>query len=114
MLTIKRKNLNFFNGTKQVTMTQDIEKIRIRIRNSYEEELNKQRKTVFFTEKTVKVYKPWKYISKTEKIKAILLYAAMNDLHFLNKNNISDYVYTNIEYITDPGYIKGIVITKKL
>lgn len=95
-------------------MTQDIEKARIRIKNSYEEELSKQRKTVFFTEKTVIVYKPWKYLSKPEKMKKILFYANTNDLDFINKKNISDYVYTNIEYITDPGYIKNVVVTKKV
>lgn len=98
----------------RLNMTQDIEKARIRIRNSYQEELSKQRKTVFFTEKTVIVYKPWKYLSKSEKMKKILFYANTNDLYFINKKNISDYVYTNIEYITDPGYIKHVIVTKKV
>lgn len=70
---------------------------RERIKQIYEDEKNKKRKTIFIDKKEHEIHFPWKKLTKEYKLKLIKEYITKNNI-VIDINEIHEYKLKNIEY----------------
>lgn len=84
-----------------------------KIRALYQESLVNRRSTIFLATIDVQEYLPWKYLSRSQKIEKLLIFAKSNGITNVNSRNISDYKLCDIHYQINTGTVSNVIFVKK-